>query len=208
MPPFPVLYPITDRALSGGRSHAELARELCRGGARWIQIREKALGGAAMLAETTAAVRAAGVFGARVIVNDRADIAVMAGAAGVHLGAQDLPVAAARRIVGADALVGCSTHSVEEAIHAAALPVDYVALGPIFATRHASVPRAPLGLDAVRRAAAAISIPIVAIGGIDPERARQVLRVGAAAVAVLGDLMSAADIAARAREYPAPDRHV
>jgi len=202
-----MVYPITDRAVAGGLSHAALVDLLCRGGATLIQMRDKSsLSDRRLLAESREAVSAARRHGARLILNDRADVAALCGAHGVHLGSEDLSAAAARGILGAGALIGVSTHSVEEAISAAAGPVDYVALGPIFATGHASVARLPLGVEAVSRAVSAIGVPLVAIGGIDLSRARDLLAAGAASVAVIGDIMSARDIPARVAEYLALDR--
>jgi len=113
----------------------------------------------------------------------------------------DLPVAEARALLGQDAIIGISTHGVDEAVSAGSLPVDYIALGPIFATAHASVRREPLGLRAVSAAAARLKVPLVAIGGIDLARAGEVLKAGAASVAVIGDLMSSPDITARTAAY-------
>ncbi len=199
----PCLYPITDRALAGGRSHAELVDLLCGGGATLIQMREKALPDRDLLREARAAAAAARVRGARLVVNDRADVAVLAGAGGVHVGGEDLPPRAARAVVGPDAILGVSAHSVEEAVTLSGEPVDYVALGPIFPTRNASRSRPPLGLAAIERAAAAVARPLVVIGGFDPQRARQALAAGATSVAVLGDLMTAADIPGRTAVYVA-----
>lgn len=196
----PCLYPITDTAVAGGLTHAEIVRRLCQGGATLIQVRDKRLPDRRLLEAARGAVAAAGA-GARVLVNDRADVAALAGAAGVHLGEDDLPAVAARAILGPVAIIGISTHDVESAIAAARLPVDYVALGPVFPTTHASVERPPLGVQAVARASAAIPLPLVAIGGIDLSTAREVLDAGAAAVAVIGDLMSARDIPSRVAAY-------
>lgn len=197
----PSLYPITDSRLSGGRSHAEIVALLCRGGATLIQVRDKELQDRDLALQATRAVAEARLSGARIIVNDRPDIAVLCGAAGVHVGADDLPAEEARSIVGPGRIVGISTHGAEEAIAAARLPVDYVALGPIFETGHASARRAPVGIAAVERVARAIDRPLVAIGGIDLSRASDLLAAGAASVAVLGDLMTAADIPGRTAAY-------
>lgn len=198
----PCLYPITDRTLAGGLSHADIVDLLCRGGATLIQLRDKSLPDRDLATGTKAAVAAARRAGASLIVNDRADVAAIAGAAGVHLGEDDLPAAAARALLGPGAIIGCSTHSVEDAVAAStSLPVDYVALGPIYPTPHASVRREALGVEAVARAAAACGVPLVAIGGINLERAFEVLAAGAASVAVLGDLMSCRDMAGRVAAY-------
>jgi thiamine-phosphate diphosphorylase len=193
--PIPPLYVLTDRGLAGGRSHAALVEDLCRGGATLIQVREKRLGDRDLLAACRDAVRVAHGSGARLIVNDRADVAALARADGVHLGDRDLPVEAARGILGPGAWIGRSTHTVEEALEAARLTADYIALGPIYPTSHAAVSRPALGLEAVSHAAAGLPVPLVAIGGITRDNAAQVLAAGAACVAVMGDLMTDPDIA-------------
>ncbi|HET9480677.1 MAG TPA: thiamine phosphate synthase [Candidatus Polarisedimenticolia bacterium] len=200
MPVVPVLYPITDRALSGGLSHERIVTLLCRGGATLIQLREKAMNDRDLLrAAQDATAAAAGR--ARLIVNERPDVAALCGAAGVHLGDEDLPAADARALLDAGALIGVSTHTVEQAEAAALLPVDYVALGPIFPTEHASARRAPVGIEALARACRLVRLPVVAIGGIDLSRAAEALAAGAAGVAVMGDLMLAKDIPQRTAAY-------
>src|SRR3954468_23083273 len=127
----PKLYPITDRRLSG-LTHAEQVARLCEGGARLVQLREKLLPAREFHAEVLEALRVARLFGAKLIVNDRADVALVAGADGVHLGQDDMPPKAARLVLGVVKIVGFSTHSVEQAIAATRLPVEYIAIGPVF----------------------------------------------------------------------------
>lgn len=206
MAALPRLYAITDRELAGGLDHDAIVALLCRGGATLVQMREKLMIDRDLLASARAAVVAAHDGGARLVLNDRPDVARLAGADGVHVGGEDLPAAEARAVVSAAALLGVSTHSVDEAIAAAAGPVDYVALGPVFATSHSSVSRTPLGLAAVERAAGSIGKPLVAIGGFDLARAREAIAAGAASVAVMGDLMLSRDIPSRVAAYLAPDR--
>ncbi len=146
----PGLYPITDVALSG-LPHAEQVARLCEGGARLVQLREKRLAPRDFYREAEAALKVARSFGARLVVNDRADIALALGADGVHLGQDDLPPEAARSLLGPDALIGFSTHSVEQAAEAARLAVDYVAIGPVFATSSKENPDPVVGLEGVRR---------------------------------------------------------
>ena len=184
----PRLCAITDRAATGGRTHGEIARALLAGGARWIQVREKTMGAGGFLVQARDAVRIAHEHGAIVIVNDRVDVALMAGADGVHVGRDDLPAVEARTLMGERAIVGISTHSVEEGIAAARLPVDYVAIGPVFATSTKQDAERVVGIEAVRRLAEAVKVPVVAIGGITEERAGEAMRAGAAAVAVIGAL--------------------
>lgn len=184
----PRLCAITDRGLAGGRDHDAIASALLAGGARWIQVREKRLGAGELVRQVRATVARARACGALVVVNDRADVARAADAGGVHVGRDDLPPDAARRFLGPQAVIGVSTHSVEEGIAVSLLPVDYVAIGPIFATVTKRDAEPVVGLDAVRRLAAAIDRPIVAIGGIGAERAGEVLAAGAHAVAVIAAL--------------------
>jgi thiamine-phosphate pyrophosphorylase len=137
-----------------------------------------------------------------VIVNDRADIARMSGAAGVHVGQDDVAPRDARAIVGPDAIVGYSTHTIEQVRAACAEPVSYIAVGPIFGTRTKDTGYHAVGLDLVSAAAkAAAPIPIVAIGGIKLENARSVLDAGAGAVAVISDLLTGGDPQGRIAAY-------
>jgi thiamine-phosphate pyrophosphorylase len=187
------LYPVTDRQLSG-LSHAEQVARLCEGGARLVQLREKHLSAREFYREASEALRVARRFGAKLIINDRADVALAVGADGVHVGQDDMPPGAVRALLGEGACVGFSTHGVGQAIAAAALPVDYIAIGPVFATSSKENPDPVVGLEGVRRVRAAVpAVTLVAIGGITAERARSVLEAGADSVAVIGALLSTAD---------------
>ena len=144
--------------------------------------------------------------GALVIVNDRADLARLCGADGVHVGQEDLEPSAVRHIIGASALLGLSTHSAEQVRAACVEPVDYIAVGPVFGTATKDTGYRSVGLALVADAAAIVrangsAAPIVAIGGITLARARSVLDAGAACVAVISDLLSTGDPEARVREY-------
>jgi thiamine-phosphate pyrophosphorylase len=200
----PKLYPITDRRLSG-LSHAEQVARLADGGARVVQLREKHLSPHEFYREAEEALRVARERGVKLIVNDRADIALALGADGLHLGQDDMPPEAARALLGEDAIIGFSTHNVAQAVEAARLPVDYVAIGPVFATSSKSNPDPVVGLEGVARAREAVRhIPLVAIGGITRENARGVLEAGADSVAVIGALLTPADpteITRRTREF-------
>lgn len=200
----PKLYPITDRRLSG-LTHAEQVARLCEGGARVVQLREKQLPAREFHAEASEALRVAHSFGAKLIVNDRADVALAAGADGVHLGQDDMPPRAARLVLGEGKIVGFSTHSVEQASEAARMPVDYVAIGPVFSTKSKENPDPVVGLEGVRRVREAIgNRPLVAIGGITAESAPSVLEAGADSVAVIGALLNTSDpaeITRRTRDF-------
>ena len=135
------------------------------------------------------------------IVNDRADIAALAGAGGVHVGQQDIGVADARRVCGAECWVGVSTHTLEQVREAAETSADYIAVGPIFPTSTKEHPDPVVGVDLVRRARELTSKPLVAIGGITVERAEEVYRAGADSLAVASDLLTAEDPQHRVAEY-------
>lgn len=200
----PKLYPITDRRVSG-LSHAGQVARLCEGGARLVQLREKHLPPREFFREALEALRVARSFGAKVVVNDRADVALASGADGVHLGQDDMPPGAARALLGEEALVGFSTHGVEQAVAAATLPVDYIAVGPVYATSSKQNPDPVVGLEGVRRVRESTGrVPLVAIGGITAENARAVLEAGADSVAVIGALLLGADpaeITRRTRDF-------
>ena len=187
------LYPVTDRQLSG-LSHAEQVARLCEGGARLVQLREKHLSAREFYLEASEALRVARRFGAKLIINDRADVALAVGADGVHVGQDDMPPGAVRALLGEGACVGFSTHGVGQAVAAAALPVDYIAIGPVFDTSSKENPDPVVGLEGVRRVREAVpAVKLVAIGGVTAESARSVLEAGADSVAVIGALLSTAD---------------
>jgi len=196
----PRVYAITDRRLTG-LSHAEQVRRLAAGGIRLIQLREKESSPRAFYEDAREAVAIARMLGVTVLINDRVDIALAVDADGVHLGQDDLPPEKARVLLGPNRLIGFSTHSLAQALAADALPVDYIAIGPIFATRTKENPDPVVGVETVRTVRAHIRKPLVAIGGITLETAPEVLAAGANAVAVIADLLSAPDITARARQY-------
>lgn len=201
----PPLYAIVDQhaAEQCGWTAAALASAYLAGGARLIQLRAPAAGSGRLLGWCDELVAAARPRGARVIVNDRADIALLAGAGGVHVGQDDLQPATARRLLPADAAVGLSTHSPAEVDRSVHEPLSYVAVGPVYRTATKRAGRDPVGLDLVRYAARAQPRPVVAIGGITLERAPRVLDAGAAAVAVVSDLLRGGDPRRRVADYGA-----
>jgi thiamine-phosphate pyrophosphorylase len=194
------LYPITDRQISG-LSHAEQVARLSAGGARLIQLREKHLAPREFHREAEAAIHVARLAGVQIIINDRVDVALALKADGVHLGQDDLPPDAARRILGPDAVIGLSTHNAEQAQRAVDLPIDYIALGPICATSTKVNPDPVVGFDELRHIRTVVGlIPLVAIGGITTENGAAVISSGADAVAVISALLQqATTIADRTR---------
>lgn len=172
------------------------------GGARCLQIRAKELPSGAFLGLCDTIARTAAPYDAAVIVNDRPDLAAMSRAAGVHVGQDDLPPSRVRKLLGGDAVVGLSTHTPAQVEAALREPITYLAVGPVFATRTKDTGYQAVGLEfvsAVVRMAG--SVPVVAIGGITLENAPSVIAAGAAAVAVIGDLLTSPDVRGRTRAY-------
>ena len=213
-------------AARAGWAMTDLAAAYLSGGATLLQLRAKTASSAWLLDTATAIVTLAHQANAIVIVNDRADIARLSGADGVHVGQDDLAPAMVRRIVDAGAdpaspeasggpgvsgapgvpgvIVGLSTHTPEQLEAALHLPVSYIAIGPVFGTATKVTGHTSLGLEAVRRAAARTSdrgVPLVAIGGVTLDTAPEVIRAGATTVAVISDLVAGGDPAARVRAY-------
>jgi thiamine-phosphate pyrophosphorylase len=185
----PTIYPITDRQISG-LTHFEQARRLVDGGARLIQLREKVGSSREFFEAAVQTIEYANAYGVSIIINDRVDIALSAKAAGVHLGQSDMPPEKARVLLGDEAIIGYSTHTLEQARRAATLPVSYIAFGPIFATKTKVDPDAVVGLDGVRRIREAIGdIPLVAIGGINIDSVEDVISVGADSVAMINAII-------------------
>jgi thiamine-phosphate pyrophosphorylase len=174
-----------------GLSHAEQVELLSEGGASLVQLREKNLSPREFYEQARAAVAVAARRGVQLIINDRVDVALAVGAHGVHLGQDDMPPDAARKLLGPDAIIGYSTHNIEQAAAAIKFPIDYLAIGPIFATTTKSDTAPVLGLDGLRTVRKAIGdFPLVAIGGITSENAREVIQAGADSVAVISALLS------------------
>ena len=185
----PKIYPITDTALSS-LSHAEQVKRLIAGGATLIQLREKNNSVRAFSADASEAIRIAHSAGANLIINDRVDVALALGADGVHLGQTDMPVAAARRLLGDDAIIGFSTHNIEQFKAALDLPIDYLAFGPIFPTQSKRNPDPIAGLDALSIIKSINSrLPLVAIGGIDKSNVVRVLSTGADSAAIISAIV-------------------
>ena len=184
-------------------SHAQQVERLGAGGATFVQLREKHLSPRQFYLEAQEALRVARSLGIRLIINDRVDIALALRADGVHLGQGDLAPEAARRLLGAEAIIGFSTHNLEQAREAASFPVDYIAIGPIFNTSSKENPDPAVGLDGLGRVRAATgAIPLVAIGGITPERAISVLNNGANSIACIATLLAQpAEITERTRDF-------
>jgi len=198
---------VTDRAACAGDLAAAVEAAVA-GGVDLVQVRDRALGGAALLAHVDALVAAARRGAAArggavcVVVNRRLDVALAAGAEGVHLGFDALPAAAARALLGAGGLVGVSAHAPEEVLALAPDVVDYAQLAPVFAPLSKASTRPCVGLEALARASRG-PVPVLAQGGVHAENAAACVRAGAAGVAVTGALLQASDPAAAARALAA-----
>jgi thiamine-phosphate pyrophosphorylase len=188
------LYVITDEGIAHGLNHVEIARRVAEGGADVIQLRDKArtskdiLSIALQIREITCSA------GIRFIVNDRLDLARAADADGVHLGQEDLPVPFARRVAGKGFIIGTSVRTVQEALMAESEGADYVALSPIFDTPTKSDAGPGKGLEVLKEIKSAVSIPVIAIGGIGKGNVRQVMEAGADGVALISAVVGQKDI--------------
>ena len=184
------LYLITDRAASA-RPPVDVVEECLAAGLRAVQLREKDLEARPLLAMARALREATRAHGARLLINDRADVALAAGADGVQRTHTSLPVAALRAITPAGFLVGASTHSLAEARRAESDGADFVVFGPVYDTPSKRAYGPPQGLPALEQVAGALTRPVIAVGGLTPARVPEVLAAGAAGVAVIRDIYAA-----------------
>jgi thiamine-phosphate pyrophosphorylase len=196
----PKLYVIVDAALLTIPAQ-DCAQELAEAGVRLLQYRNKTAPARESLKCSREIATLLNPRGVSFVVNDRPDVAVLAGARGVHVGQEDLEVEQARALVGPEKWVGVSTHNLEQFQSAAASSADYIAVGPVFATSSKANPDPVIGLEFLRQARALTDKPIVAIGGITLENAASIIRAGADCVAVISDILGAGDPARRARQY-------
>jgi len=187
----PTFYPILDTEISArhGIDPVNAAAQILEGGASILQFRHKGFLSREVFAQLERIAQICREANAQFVVNDRADLAALTGAA-LHLGQDDLPPSAARRVVGANTLIGFSTHNERQLRAAAAEPANYLALGPIFGTASKHNPDPVVGIDEFRRLRTLTERPLVAIGGITRGNVRSVLAAGADAVAIIGDLFS------------------
>ena len=187
-----LLYAVTDRAWTGGQPLARQVEAALQNGATCLQLREKALDPAAFREEARQMAALCRRYGVPLIINDNVEVALACGAAGVHLGQQDMPIAQARRIAGPDLILGASAHTVQEALEAQAAGADYLGVGAVFSTS-TKADASPLPLTTLREICAAVSIPVVAIGGITETNLLQLTGCGAAGVAVVSAIFGAPD---------------
>jgi thiamine-phosphate pyrophosphorylase len=197
----PLIYPITDKELSNRTSHLSILKELVRGGAQLVQVRDKFTPVSELLPDLLRCVEFASSRGVTLIVNDRCDLVLASAAAGVHLGQEDLPPQTARAILGPEKVIGCSANSLAQVRKSQHLPIQYVGFGPVYATSTKKDAPPVVGLRRLAQACKASSIPIVAIGGIGLGQIREVREAGVASSAVVSALMKATDIARQMERF-------
>ena len=194
------LYAIADTLGRAELSFLDLAEKLCAGGARLLQLRVKDLPSRDFLTLAQQVREVCQRYGCLLIINDRADIALAVDADGVHVGQEDLPLAAARKVLGPHKIIGVSTHDPVQAQEAERNGADYIGFGPLFGTTTKATGYNARGLEQLREIRSLVRLPIVAIGGITTERAPSALAAGANAVAMISDLVLAADVPKKVQE--------
>ncbi|MFZ5631343.1 MAG: thiamine phosphate synthase [Bacillota bacterium] len=195
----PWTYLVTDRGMCAGRSLLSIVEAALRGGVNVVQYREKKSGTRLMIEEAAAVNALCRKYGALFVVNDRVDVALAVGAPGVHLGREDMPPDAARKILGPGTVIGVSASSVPEAVEAGAQGADYIGASAVFSTpTKAEAPA--LGLDGLAGICRAVSVPVIGIGGLHQGNATAVIAAGARGVAVVSAIMAAADPEKAARD--------
>lgn len=193
------LYAIVDPAFCRGRDPRAVAAAILAGGCAVLQLRAKSLDDASLASLAHALARQCADAGVPFVVNDRPDLALRVGAAGVHLGQGDMPVEQARALVGETLAIGLSTHGLGQAGEAQARGADLIGFGPVFATASKPDAEPVVGLDRLRAACSAVAIPLVAIGGVTLENVTQVAAAGAPMAAAISALCAADDPSAVAR---------
>jgi thiamine-phosphate pyrophosphorylase len=191
------LYAILDTSFAKGRSPIEILRDFLTGGVKLVQLRAKELSSGDFFALAQEARQLTREAGATFIVNDRADIALACHADGVHLGQDDLPLHAARKILGPENIIGISTHDLPQAREAESNGANYIGFGPIFGSTTKDTGYSPRGLEMLREIRKAVKIPVVAIGGITESNVAKVWQAGADAAAIISYLMAAEYVAAK-----------
>jgi thiamine-phosphate pyrophosphorylase len=187
------LYLITDREQTAGRQLPAVVADALKGGVKCVQLREKGLSSRQLFELAVELRQLTSGFGAKLLINDRIDIALATEADGVHLGISSMPVTAARRLVGTKRLIGYSAHSLDEARQAERDGADFVTFGPVYHTRSKAAFGAPQGIGKLAETVRAISIPVFALGGVKKTSVPETLATGCAGVALISAIIGAAD---------------
>ena len=194
----PPLYAILDPEQTQGRAARAVLHELLEGGVTLLQLRVKSLGPRDFLDLAQQTRAETQTHGCKLIVNDRIDIALACDADGIHLGQDDLPFAAGRKLMGRK-IVGISTHDLEQAIEAERNGADYIGFGPMFGTTTKATGYAARGVEMLRQIRTAVKLPVVAIGGITEQNVQQVWQAGANSAAIISDILKAEDIPSKVK---------
>ena len=194
----PPLYAMLDPEQTRGRAAETVLRELLAGGVSILQVRVKSLAPSDFFALARRARVETRARGCKLIINDRADIALACDADGVHLGQDDLPLAAGRKLMG-EKIVGISTHNIEQAREAERNGADYIGFGPMFGTSTKNTGFAPRGIEMLRQIRAEVKLPIVAIGGINEQNVQQVWQAGAGSAAIISDILGTDDVLSKTK---------
>jgi len=192
----PSLYAILDPEQIRQRAVEDVLSELLRARVKMLQLRAKVLGGKDFLALAKLARSQTETYNCRLIVNDRVDVAMLCNADGVHLGQEDLPLEVGRRLLG-NKIIGISTHNIEQARQAQTGGADYIGFGPMFGSQTKDTGYSARGVDMLTEIRATVTIPIVAIGGINEQNVSQVWRAGADSAAIISDILASRDITAK-----------
>lgn len=195
------LYAIIDNSIRPELSNSEIARRVLAGGAGILQLRGKGLTSRELLEQAREIRELTRKAGATFIVNDRADIAMLSEADGVHLGQDDLPISEARKILGRGKLIGISTHNMEQALKAEQEGADYIGFGPVFETKTKADAEEAKGLQALREVKGNVKVPVVAIGGVKLESLKDAIIAGADGIAVISAIVKAEDIEEATRRF-------
>ncbi|OPY89276.1 MAG: Thiamine-phosphate synthase [Syntrophus sp. PtaU1.Bin208] len=187
------LYLVTDRGLCGQRDLEEVVSLAVKGGAAWVQLREKDLPTRPFVEEARRVKKILAPLGVPLIINDRLDVVLASEADGIHIGQEDMPYEIARRLLGPEAIIGLSVETWEDVEQAQSLDVDYLGISPVFATPTKTDTKEPWGLEGISRIRAFSRHPLVAIGGISPANAAAVILAGADCIAVVSAICAASD---------------
>ncbi len=189
----PLLYLVTDRKLSHGRPLTEIVEKAVAGGVTVVQLREKDMSTRAFIEEALAVKMVLDIHGVPLLINDRTDVALAVDAAGVHLGQEDMPCGIARRVLGADKIIGLSVENVQQAEEANSKDIDYIAVSPVFSTSTKKELTKGLGIEGVKKIASLSKHPAVAIGSIKENNAAAIMQAGASGIAVVSAICSSPD---------------
>jgi len=197
----PLIYPITDKKLARKTMHFSILRELVRGGAQVVQIRDKSTPPGDLLSDLIQCMEFAYKKNITLIINDRCDLVLGCGAMGVHLGQEDLPPGTARALLGKSKIIGYSTHSLAQVRASLPMPVQYIGFGPIYPTFTKDNTSPNVGLRQLAQACKVSTHPVVAIGGIGINQVQEALKAGAASVAVISALMQSENLALQMQRF-------